>query len=226
MWCHFFYFSTIFSSFRGVRIHVYLFTTSYNINNGTRRSNSSQFSWLLIDLIAICSYVKTFRSPLKSAPWLSALNSAMFVLTCVLPNNPVTVCGATSFPGYHSFPKWAIPVTKFIHPGPTCLDWFCGCCVLSSSLERKTLPSLHQKQSPSVNFNRTSKKKMGSWSNVQQLLVYGITRVEKGINRALLTFKATHHIRGRLVRGGPPLSYCFRKPYVISEGRALPTASP
>ena len=47
---------------------------------------------------------------------------------------------------------------KFIHPGPTCLDWFCGCCVLSSSLERKTLPSLHQKQSPSINFNRQEKK--------------------------------------------------------------------
>ena len=24
------------------------------------------------------------------------------------PNNPITACGATSFPGYHSFPKWAM----------------------------------------------------------------------------------------------------------------------
>ena len=32
----------------------------------------------------------------------------LFVLICVLPNNPITACGATSFPGYHSFPKWAI----------------------------------------------------------------------------------------------------------------------
>ena len=29
---------------------------------------------------------------------------------CVPPNNPITACGATSFPGYHSFPKWAIVI--------------------------------------------------------------------------------------------------------------------
>ena len=27
---------------------------------------------------------------------------------CVPPNNPITACGVTSFPGYHSFPKWAM----------------------------------------------------------------------------------------------------------------------
>ena len=32
----------------------------------------------------------------------------LFVSICVPPNNPITACGATSFPGYHSFPKWAI----------------------------------------------------------------------------------------------------------------------
>ena len=26
----------------------------------------------------------------------------------VPPNNPITACGGASFPGYHSFPKWAI----------------------------------------------------------------------------------------------------------------------
>ena len=31
----------------------------------------------------------------------------LFVSICVPPNNPITACGATSFPGYHSFPKWA-----------------------------------------------------------------------------------------------------------------------
>ena len=33
----------------------------------------------------------------------------LFVSICIPPNNPITACGATSFPGYHSFPKWAIP---------------------------------------------------------------------------------------------------------------------
>ena len=47
-------------------------------------------------------------SPLQSTLWHSALNSAMFVLTCVPPNNPISACGATLSPGYHSFPKWAI----------------------------------------------------------------------------------------------------------------------
>ena len=32
----------------------------------------------------------------------------LFVSICVPPNNPKTACGATSFPGYHSFPKWAM----------------------------------------------------------------------------------------------------------------------
>ena len=32
----------------------------------------------------------------------------LFVSICVPPNNPITACGATSFPDYHSFPKWAI----------------------------------------------------------------------------------------------------------------------
>ena len=32
----------------------------------------------------------------------------LFVSICVPPNNPITACGVTSFPGYHSFPKWAI----------------------------------------------------------------------------------------------------------------------
>jgi len=31
-----------------------------------------------------------------------------FGLTCVPPNNPISACGATSFPGYHSFSKWAM----------------------------------------------------------------------------------------------------------------------
>ena len=38
----------------------------------------------------------------------------LFVSICVPPNNPITACGVTSFPGYHSFPKWAI--TLFVFP--------------------------------------------------------------------------------------------------------------
>ena len=37
----------------------------------------------------------------------------LFVSICVPPNNPITACGATSFPGYHSFPKWAIEELLF-----------------------------------------------------------------------------------------------------------------
>ena len=31
----------------------------------------------------------------------------LFVSIRVPPNNPITACGVTSFPGYYSFPKWA-----------------------------------------------------------------------------------------------------------------------
>ena len=84
---------------------VYLqYRTIVQMNSQTRRSNSSQFSWLLVvlnnnlDLIAICSSVKT--------------NPRLFVSICVPPNNPITACGATSYPGYHSFPKWAIELEQ------------------------------------------------------------------------------------------------------------------
>ena len=33
-----------------------------------------------------------------------------FDLRCVPPNYPISACGATSSPGHHSFPKWAITV--------------------------------------------------------------------------------------------------------------------
>ena len=114
VWCRFFYFSAICSSFRHVRIHMYIYNL-VQINSQTRRLNSSQFSWLLmvlnnnLNLAAICSSVKTLPSPLQSTPH-SALNFS-FVLTCVPPNNPMSTCGTTPSPGYHSFPKWAIVVT-------------------------------------------------------------------------------------------------------------------
>ena len=39
----------------------------------------------------------------------------LFVPICVPPNNPITACGVTSFPGYHSFPKWAISYEFAMH---------------------------------------------------------------------------------------------------------------
>jgi len=44
----------------------------------------------------------------------------MFVLTRVPPNNPISARGATSFPGYHSFPKWTL---AFL-PTPCFSDFF------------------------------------------------------------------------------------------------------
>ena len=35
----------------------------------------------------------------------SVLAPRLFVSICVPPNNPIIACDATSFPGYHSFPK-------------------------------------------------------------------------------------------------------------------------
>ena len=68
--------------------------------------NSLDFWWSkTVTLILLLSVV---LSPLQSTLWHSALNSSLFVSICVLLNNPITVCGATSFPGYHSFLKWAI----------------------------------------------------------------------------------------------------------------------
>ena len=88
---------------------VYLqYRTIVQINSQTRRSNSSQFSWLWSS--------KTITSILLlSVVLLKAIHAItfrtkflLFVSICVPPNNPKTACGATSFPGYHSFPKWAI----------------------------------------------------------------------------------------------------------------------
>ena len=45
----------------------------------------------------------------------------LFVSICVPPNNPMTACGVTSFPGYHSFPKWAILVNQTMCTGAA---WF------------------------------------------------------------------------------------------------------
>ena len=96
-------YSFLISPFPHSRVYLQ-YRTIVQINSQTRRSNSSQFSWLLVvwnnnlDLIAICSSVKP-------------IHAMTFFSICVPPNNPITACGATAFPGYHSFPKWAIELT-------------------------------------------------------------------------------------------------------------------
>ena len=80
-----------------------IFTISYNRTNKQPDPVFEFFSILLtfgrlkqyLYLIAICSSVKP-------------IHAMTFFSICVPPNNPITACGATSFPGYHSFPKWAI----------------------------------------------------------------------------------------------------------------------
>ena len=44
----------------------------------------------------------------------------LFVTICVPPNNPITACGTTSFPGYHSFPKWAMGDSLCMHGTMQC----------------------------------------------------------------------------------------------------------
>ena len=114
VWCRFFLFlSYLFLISPCPHSRVYLqYRTIVQINSQTRRSNSSQFSWLWSS--------KTITSTLLlSVVLLKAIHAMtfrtkflLFVSICVPPNNPITDCGATSFPGYHSFPKWAI---HFIH---------------------------------------------------------------------------------------------------------------
>ena len=88
---------------------VYLqYRSIVQINSQTRRSNSSQFSWLLVvwnnnlDLLLSVVLLKPIHAMTFRTKFL------LFVSICFPPNNPITACGATSFPGYHSFPKWAM----------------------------------------------------------------------------------------------------------------------
>ena len=88
---------------------VYLrYRTIVQINSQTRRLNSSQFSWLwsskTITSISLLSVV--VLKPIHAMTFRTKF--LLFVSIYVPPNNPITACGVTSFPGYHSFPKWAI----------------------------------------------------------------------------------------------------------------------
>ena len=106
VWCRFFYFSTICSSCRHVRIRVY--TNIQTARPVVRIILKSLDFWssktitsilfLSVVLLKPCchDYNPHYDIPFRCAS------------ICVPPNNPITACGATSFPGYHSFPKWAM----------------------------------------------------------------------------------------------------------------------
>ena len=88
-----------------------IFTISYNCTNKQTRpvvrillnfldfwSSKTITSILLLSVVLLkAMHAMTFRTKFL-----------LFVSICVPPNNPMTACGATSFPGYHSFPKWVI----------------------------------------------------------------------------------------------------------------------
>ena len=88
---------------------VYLqYRTIVQINSQTRRSNSSEYNKTITSILLLSVVL------LKAIHAMSIRTKfILFVSICVPPNNPITACGVTSFPGYHSFPKWAIPFYQF-----------------------------------------------------------------------------------------------------------------
>ena len=84
------------------------YRTIVQINSQTRRSNSSQWSSKTIISILLLSVV--LFKPIHAMTFRTKF--LLFASICVPPNNPITACGATSFPGYHPFPKWAITAAK------------------------------------------------------------------------------------------------------------------
>ena len=124
----FFLFLSYCSSFRHVRIRVYI----YNIVQSSKQTARPVVRILLNSLDFWSS--KTITSILLlSVVLLKAINAMtfrtkllLFVSICVPPNNPITACGATSFPGYYSFPKWAI-LTNIFFPQLTTLSFHQSC---------------------------------------------------------------------------------------------------
>ena len=111
VWCRSFYFSAICSSFRHVRVRAYI----YNIVQSSKYKTARPVVRILLNSLDFWSS-KTITSILLLSEVLLKVIHAMtfrtkfllFVSLSVPPNNPITACGATSFPGYHSFPKWAM----------------------------------------------------------------------------------------------------------------------
>ena len=90
---------------------VYLqYRTIVQINSETRRSNSSQLYsldlWSSKTITSILLLSIVLLKPIHAMTFRTKF--LLFVSICVPSNNPITACVATSFPGYHSFPKWAI----------------------------------------------------------------------------------------------------------------------
>ena len=110
VWCRFFYFWTICSSFRHVRIRVYIYNIVQSYKQTARPVvrillNSLDF-WSSKTITSILLLSIVLLKPIHAMTFRTKF--LLFVSICVPPNNPITACGATSFPGYHSFPNWAI----------------------------------------------------------------------------------------------------------------------
>ena len=94
-----------------------IFTISYNRTNiKTARPvvrillNSLDF-WSSKTITSILLLSVVLLKPIQAITFRTKF--LLVCSICVPPNNPITACGATSFPGYHSFPKWAIETTHF-----------------------------------------------------------------------------------------------------------------
>ena len=90
-------------------VHLYLqYRIIVQVNSQTRRFNASQSLdfWSSKTITSILLLSVVLLKPIHAMTFRTKF--LLFVLICVSPNNPITACGTTSLPGYHSFPKWAI----------------------------------------------------------------------------------------------------------------------
>ena len=88
---------------------VYLqYRTIVQINSQTRRFNASQSLdfWSSKTITSILLLSVVLLKPIHAMTFRTKF--LLFVSICVPPKNPITTCCPTSFPGYHSFAKWAI----------------------------------------------------------------------------------------------------------------------
>ena len=106
MRCRFFYFSAIRSSFRHVRIRVYIYNIVQTARAVARILLNSLDFWSSKTVTSMLLLSVVLLKPIHAMTF--GTKFLLFVSIRVPPNNPITACGATSFPGYHSFPKWAM----------------------------------------------------------------------------------------------------------------------
>ena len=85
--------------------------------------NSLDF-WSSKTIASILLLSVALLKPIQAMPFRTKF--LLFVSIRVSPNNPITACGATSFSGYHSFPKWAICESR-VHV----VDFQCVICIFT-----------------------------------------------------------------------------------------------